>query len=348
MNFNKTIKIGNHIIDENSATFIIAEAGVNHGGDISIAKQLIDVACRAGADAVKFQAFKTEALILQNVAKAPYQQQTTSKSESQFDMLKKLEITQAQNIELQRYCKEKNILFLTTPFDEQSLDELDELNLDAYKIASTDTTNLPFLEKVAKKGKPIFLSTGMSFFSEVELALKTIKMYNQDVVLLQCSANYPIQDNEAHLAVLNSYKKAFDMLLGYSDHTVGIGAAPFAIPMGVKVVEKHFTLDKTNSGPDHQASLCPEELIEFVQLVKRVDTYMGSSIKKPNLSELKTRESLQKSLVASCEIRQGEHFSAHNIIAKRTGGKGISPIYFDELLNCVATKNYKQDDIIEL
>lgn len=348
MNFNKEFSIQGRKISPSSPTFVIAEAGVNHGGDMNIAKKLIDLASEAGADAVKFQTFKAEHLILENVKKAPYQQKTTNASESQIEMLKTLEITKEQNLELKKYCEHKKIIFLTTPFDENSLDEIDEIDLPAYKIASTDTTNLPFLKKIAKKGKPIFLSTGMSYLSEIQMALEVIYKYNRNLVLLQCTANYPIEDNEANLNVLNTFKKNFDVLLGYSDHTVGIGAAAFAIPMGAKVVEKHFTLDKSLEGPDHKASLSPDELKFFVKLVKKVDDFMGTDIKKPSLSELKTRESLQKCLVANCHIREGGFFTEDNIVAKRTGGIGISPIYYNDIVGTKTTKTYKKDEIISL
>ncbi|TLP38527.1 N-acetylneuraminate synthase [Arcobacter arenosus] len=348
MKFNKNIKIGNKEILKESASFIIAEAGVNHGGDINIAKRLIDLASEAEADAVKFQTFKSEHLILDSVRKAPYQEKTTNSNESQIEMLKKLEVTKEQNLELKNYSEKKGIIFLTTPFDELSLDELDELNLPAYKIASTDITNLPFLKKVALKNKPIFLSTGMSFLSEVKMALETIYKYNKDVVLMQCTANYPIEDSEANLEVLNTFKNNFDILLGYSDHTQGLGAAAFAIPMGAKVVEKHFTLNKALEGPDHKASLSPDELKEFVRLVRKVDSFMGSDIKKPTLSETKTRASLQKCLVAKLEIKKGELFTENNIIAKRTGGVGISPIYFNEIVGKKAKEDFVKDEIISL
>lgn len=347
MKFNKTLKIKNKEISSYSPTFIIAEAGVNHDGDIETAKQLIDLAVSAKADAVKFQTFKSEHLILSGIGKASYQQKTTDAAESQMNMLKKLEITKEQNLELKRYSENKNIIFLTTPFDEVSLDEIDELELPAYKIASTDTTNLPFLKKVAKKGKPIFLSTGMSYFSEVTTALETIYDFNKDVVLMQCTANYPIRDDEANLSVINTYNDNFDVILGYSDHSSGIGAAPFAIPMGVKVVEKHFTLDKSNEGPDHAASLSPQELIDFVSTVRRVDDYMGTSVKEPTPSELETRKSLQKCMVARQKIKQGEKFCEDNIIAKRTGGIGISPIKYENLIGTKATRDYEKNEIIE-
>lgn len=348
MKFNKKITVKNEEISKDSSTFIIAEAGVNHGGDMVIAKKLIDLAADAGSNAIKFQAFKAEHLILKNVEKALYQKDTSDINESQFSMLKKLEVTKEQNLELKRYCDERNIIFLTTPFDEESLNELDELDLAAYKISSTDTTNLPFLKKIAKKGKPIFLSTGMSYLSEVRLALKTLYELNKDVVLLQCTANYPIKDNEANLSVINTYKDNFEILLGYSDHSAGTGAAPFSIPMGVKVVEKHFTIDKSLEGPDHAASLSPREFSEFVRIVRKVDEYMGNPIKQPSLSEISTRKSLQKCLVASKDIKKGDLFTEENMIGKRTGGIGISPLFYKDLVGKKAIENFKKNEILKI
>jgi N-acetylneuraminate synthase len=346
MSFNKTIQIGKKTISEESKVYIIAEAGVNHNGDIRLAKQLIDIAAEAKADAVKFQAFKTESLILKKVKKAGYQTENTSGEESQFDMLKKLELSGKQNRELFEYCKEKEIEFLTTPFDEDSLDALDTLDLNAYKVASTDLTNLPFLEKIARKGKPVFLSTGMSYLSEVEMAVKTIQKHNNDLVLLQCSANYPIDDADANLKVINTYAKKFNLLLGYSDHSVGIGAAPYSVPMGVKVVEKHFTISKEKDGPDHKASLDPKELKAFVATIRQVESYMGNGIKSPSLEEQKNRKSLQKNLVALKVIKKGELITGENIVARRTGGEGISPVYFEKLIGKVASKDYNPNDLI--
>lgn len=346
--FNKKIKVSNRIISDEDPVFIIAEAGVNHNGNLDLAFQLIDIATEAGADAVKFQAFKTENLILQNVSKAPYQQKTTEAKESQYEMLKKLEITLEQNIRLMDHCHRNGIIFLTTPFDEGSLDELDSLDLPAYKIASTDLTNLPFLKKVAGKGKPIFLSTGMSYLWEVELALAEISTLNKDLVLLQCTANYPIRDHEANLNVLKTYASCFDVLLGYSDHTTGTGAAAYAIPMGARVVEKHFTIDKTQPGPDHRASLSPDELKQFVQQVRTVELYMGIDRKEPSADEQQTRKSLQKCLVAACNIAKGQVINEEMIIAKRTGGIGISPVHYKKILNQPADKDYLKDEIIQM
>lgn len=347
MTFEKELDIDGFILAENSATYIIAEAGVNHGGDMDVARQLVDVAAAAGADAVKFQAFRTEHLILKEVEKAPYQKKTTVSEESQFSMLKQLEMTVQQNRDLMAYCRSRNITFLTTPFDEVSLDELDELNLSAYKVASTDLTNLPLLEKIAQKQKPIFLSTGMSYLAEVEMALACMALINRKIVLLQCSANYPIDDSDANLKVLKTYKEKFDILLGYSDHSVGVGAAPYAVPLGAKVVEKHFTLDKNQSGPDHRASLDPQELREFVHTIRRVEAYLGDGVKRPSLAESMTRKSLQKQLVARAPIRAGELFSSDNLIAKRTGGQGISPIYLTDLIGRAAQRDYRVDEVIE-
>jgi N,N'-diacetyllegionaminate synthase len=348
MNFNRKIVIGDREISDTSTVFIIAEAGVNHGGDMNIARRLIDLAVEAKVDAVKFQTFKAAKLILPTVGKAPYQQLTTDKSESQHDMLKKLEVSQEQNLELKKYCQSKEILFLTTPFDEDSLDELDSLDLPAIKISSTDVTNLPFLRKVAKKNVPIILSCGMTYLEEVEIALREIHAHNKDVILLQCTANYPIADNEANLAVIRTLQKKFDMLVGYSDHSNGVGAAPYAVPMGAKVLEKHFTLDNNMEGPDHKASLSPAELIQFVKDVRRVESYMGTSLRMPSMSELKTRVSLQKSLVSLNTIKVGDLFSEENIIAMRTGGKGISPIYYHQVLGKKAHRDFASGEIIEI
>jgi N-acetylneuraminate synthase len=348
MNFNKKIKIGNFLLSEDSATFIIAEAGVNHGGDINLAKKLVDIGVEAGVNAVKFQAFKADKLILSSVKKATYQRQTTSTKESQYNMLRKLEISKEINKELKDYCEKKGIIFLTTPFEEDSLDELDALDLPAYKISSTDLTNLPFLEKVAKKGKPIILSTGMSYLAEVEMALSKISEYCKDVILLQCTANYPVNDDEVNLLIINTFHKHFDILVGFSDHTTGLGAAPCAVAMGAKVIEKHFTIDKNLEGPDHKASLNPSELIRLVREIRKVECYLGISIKIPTISELETRMSLQKCIVAATRIKKGDMFTPDKIIAKRTGGRGISPLYYEQILGRTAKRGFEKNEIIEL
>lgn len=346
MEFNKNIRIDGAKIDPASHTFIIAEAGVNHNGDISIAKQMIDAAAETGVDAVKFQTFRTKDLILRNIEKAPYQKTTTEKTESQYDMLQRLEITREQTAELMAYCRKKNIIFLSTPFEKTSLDELAELEVPAYKVAATDITNIQFLRQVAEKGKPVILSAGMCYLEEVERALAAIYEINRDVILLQCTANYPIQDEEANIGVIRTFKRTFDMLVGYSDHSQGVGAAPYAVAVGAKVIEKHFTLDRNMAGPDHKASVTPKELKQLADEIRRVEKYLGDGIKMPAYSEQMTRKSLQKCLVACRKIRQGEAFGPDNIVAKRTNGIGVSALYYDAVLGKTADQNYEPDDII--
>ena len=346
MKFNDSFQIGNFTISDDSPVFIIAEAGVNHNGDIELAKQLIDVALEAGADAVKFQSFITEELILDNVEKATYQKETTERTETQFNMLKKLEFAVDNMKLLKAYCDSKGILFLTTPFDEKSLELLDEIDLQAYKISSTDTTNIGFIRKVAKKGKPVIISTGMCYMDEVEKAIKAIAEFNPNVVLLQCTSNYPVKANEVHLNVIRTFKNKFNMVVGFSDHTPSIGASPYAVAIGAKVVEKHFTLDKEMEGPDHRASLDPTELAAYISEIRTVESYLGNGEKIPTESEKNTRNRLQKCLVAAVSIKKGDIFNDANIVAKRTGGKGISALEYDTVINQVATKDYCKNEII--
>ena len=263
-------------------------------------------------------------------------------------MLKKLELTKDNNLTIKAYCETRGIIFLTTPFDEESIDEVVSIGVEAIKVASTDLTNIPFLRKVAETGLPIFLSTGMSYLSEVELAVEAITKINPNLVLLQCTANYPIADEEANLAVIDLYKQKFGCLIGYSDHSIGIGASPYAVSMGVVVVEKHFTLSKRDDGPDHAASLLPEELTAFVTTIRKVEKYLGNGVKLPTLSEQATRTSLQKSLVAAMDIKAGDTFKAIHLIAKRTGGQGISPIYFDDIVGKIAKRSFTKNQIIIL
>lgn len=347
MKFNKNIFIGDRCISLNSRTFIIAEAGVNHNGDINIAKKLIDAAVECGADAVKFQSFKTKNLILDKIDKAPYQEKTTDNNESQTDMLKKLEIAITEMQDLKKYAESKGIIFLSTPFEEESLNELDEIGVDAYKVAATDLTNIQFLRQVASKKKPIILSAGMCYLEEVQKALEAIQPINEDVILLQCTANYPITDEEANIGVISTFKNKFDMLIGYSDHSKGVGASPYAVALGAKVIEKHFTLSRTMEGPDHLASIEPNELKELVETVRKVEKYVGDGVKMPTCSEQFTRKALQKCLVAKRTIKEGEELTGENIVAKRTSGVGISALYYDKIVGSVAKKDYQEDDIIE-
>jgi len=348
MGFKQEFSIGNKWIGQRHSTFIIGEAGVNHNGDISIAKKLIDVAISAGVDAVKFQSFKPEELILKSVEKAAYQKETTGNAESQFEMLQKLRIDVDQTFELKRYAESNGIIFMTTPFDEFSLHELDELELSAYKISSTDFTNVSFVETVAKKGKPIIISCAMSYLDEVQYILNRLEPINVEVVLLHCTANYPTPETEVNLRVLDTLSATSDVLLGYSDHTKGIGASPYAVALGAHVIEKHFTLDKSMDGPDHEASLDPAELKEFVAEIRKVEKLMGSGEKIPTVSESNTRQKLQKCIVAAQPIAKGAEFSPTNIIARRTGGEGISAIRYYELLGMKATQQFSINDIIRI
>lgn len=348
MIFNHSIKIETTEISEQAPVYIIGEAGVNHNGNLDVAVKLIDAACNAGVNAVKFQAFRTSELILKNTAKAPYQKKTTNAVQSQYEMLKKLELSNENHRYLKEYCQKKGITFLSTPFEKRSLKELAVLNVPAIKIAATDITNIQYLKQAASLGKPMILSSGMCYLEEIRKALEAIYPLNKDVVLLQCTANYPIEDEEVNLNVIDTLKKEFNILIGYSDHSKGIGASPFAVAKGAKIIEKHFTLDKNFEGPDHKASVTPLELKQLVQDIRRVEKYLGSSIKIPTYSEQFTRKSLQKCFVAVREIKKGELFTDENITAKRTNGKGISALYYAELLGKEAKKDFSQNEIIEV
>ncbi|WP_420386041.1 N-acetylneuraminate synthase family protein [Roseivirga sp.] len=343
-----SIKIGHKTIDKKSECFVIAEAGVNHNGDFSVAKEMIDVASECGVDAIKFQSFITKELILSNVDMASYQKANLKNDGSQYEMLKKLEVPANKMLELKEHAEAKNLIFLTTPFDSVSLHALDICDLDAYKVASTDTTNLVFLREMAAKGKPMLLSTGMTYFSEVQKVIAELLPINDQIILLHCTSNYPTDPTEVNLNVLKTFEEEFDIITGFSDHTAGIGASPYSVIMGAKVVEKHFTLDKSQPGPDHKASLEPDELTELVNQIRIAQSYLGSNVKMPTLSELGTRNSLQKSVVAKCQIASGEELTLDNLSTKRTGGKGIPAIYLDDLLGRTAQREYRADDIIDL
>ncbi|MDO6540682.1 N-acetylneuraminate synthase family protein [Alteromonas stellipolaris] len=346
--FSKNVTIGKHTIGAGEPTYVIAEAGVNHNGDIALAKKLIDTAVSAGADAVKFQLFNTDALIKADVKKAAYQVGNKTDSQSQYEMLKALEISADECKVLAEYAAAKSIDFLVTPFDEPSLSFLATLGLSALKISSTDLTNTPFLLDAAKIGVPIILSTGMSEQSEVDHAISAIHEACKDVVLLQCTSSYPAPEADLNLRVIRKYAEDYGVIAGYSDHTVGIGASPYAVAAGALVIEKHFTLDKTLPGPDHQASLSPDELISFMREIRRVDTMMGRNIKRVELCERENRLSLQKCLVASCHIEPGVAFNESNICAKRTGGVGIPANYVQSVYGKLATKLLNVGDIVNV
>jgi len=323
------IKLGNLLINDSSEVFIIAEAGVNHNGNLDLAKQLVDKAKQAGVNAVKFQSFSTEELVSKDANKADYQMRTTGKGESQYEMLKKLELSFNEQRELKNYCDSMGILFLSTPFEKKSLDFLTSIDIDAFKVSSTDTNNVLFLKQVAEKGKPIILSTGMSTLADVEKAVNVIRSTgNNQVVILHCTANYPAPPEECNINAIHTLKDAFKTWVGYSDHTEGVGISPYTVPLGAKVIEKHFTLDKEMEGPDHKASLNPEELKQFVKQIRYVEKALGNGIKRLMSSERSTKKSLQKNLVVNKDLSSGDILTEDTLIAKRTN-EGVSAEYFD-------------------
>ncbi len=328
--------------------FIIAEAGVNHNGDINLAKKLIDVASEAGADAVKFQTFKAKNLVSRNAQKAKYQKKTTQIDENQFDMLKKLELDIETHKELIKYCKEKDIMFLSTPFDHDSIELLVDLGLEIFKIPSGEITNLPYLRYIGKLNKEVILSTGMSDIGEIEDALDVLinaGTKKENIVILHANTEYPTPMEDVNLRAMQTIGKAFDVEYGYSDHTQGIEVDIAAVALGASCIEKHFTLDCTMEGPDHKASLEPDELKAMVKAIRNIETALGSSIKKPSPSESKNMEVARKSIVASKDIKKGDILSEKNITAKRSA-KGISPMRWDEVIGSIARKNYKEDELI--
>ncbi len=329
-------------------TFIIAEAGVNHNGSLELAIQLIDVAVQAGADAVKFQTFKTESCISKNAEKAAYQKQMTNVSESQFDMVKKLELDEASHHELIAYCKTKNILFLSTPFDHESIELLDSLGMEIFKIPSGEITNLPYLRHVGTLAKTVILSTGMADLGEIEDALDILQgagIPKENVTVLHATTEYPCPMEDVNLKSMQTIARAFDVKVGYSDHTNGIEVPIAAVAMGACVIEKHFTLDKMMEGPDHKASLEPDELKTMIAAIRNIEKALGDGIKKPSKSEFKNIPIARKSIVASRPIQKGEILSVENITAKRPGN-GISPMRWDEIIGTVALKDYKEDELI--
>jgi N,N'-diacetyllegionaminate synthase len=328
--------------------FIIAEAGVNHNGSVEIAKQLIEVASIAGADAVKFQTFKAENLVSKNAQKAEYQKQTTDKTESQLEMIKKLELDFDTHKILINYCKEKKIMFLSTPFDNDSIKLLANLGLEIYKIPSGEITNLPYLKNIGKLGKMVILSTGMSNIGEIEKALDILIQEGTDrdnITVLHANTEYPTPMRDVNLKAMITIGNTFNVSYGYSDHTLGIEVDIAAVAMGATVIEKHFTLDKEMEGPDHKASLDPEELIKMIECIRNIEVALGTGIKKPSLSETPNIEIARKSIVANCCINKGEILTIDNLATKRPAN-GISPMKWDEIIGTIAIKNYIEDELI--
>lgn len=331
-----------------SKVFVIAEAGVNHNGDIENAKKMIDIAVQAGADAVKFQTFKAEKLVCKTAEKAEYQKITTSAEENQFDMLKKLELTESMHEKLSEYCLQKGIQFLSTPFDVESIEYLDRLGISIMKIPSGEITNYPYLKKIGHTKKKVIISTGMSELEEVEAAVKVLRDNgSEDITVLHCNTEYPTPFLDVNLRAMITLKNKLGLDVGYSDHTPGIEVSIAAVALGATVIEKHFTLDKNMEGPDHKASLEPEELIVMVQAIRNVENALGTGIKSPSSSEKKNITIARKSIVAKRKIVKGELFSEDNLTTKRPGN-GISPMRWNDIIGTYANRDYNIDELIEV
>lgn len=355
-------------------TYIIAEAGVNHNGSLDLAKQLIDVAEEAGADAVKFQTFKTEQLLCPNAPKADYQQKNTGATETQRDMIKRLELDEPAHEVLIRHCQQRNIQFLSTPFDLESVDLLAKrFDLPYIKVSSGEITNGPLLLKIAQTKKPVILSTGMSTLGEIETALGVLafgylawakkpsatafqeafaspegqQRLQHNVTLLQCTTEYPAPFNEVNLRNMRTLQAAFHLPVGLSDHTEGVAIPIAAVAQGAVMVEKHFTLDRRLPGPDHKASLEPYELEQMIKCIRQVEQALGSPLKMPSWSEAKNRPIARKSIVAAGRINKGEIFTAANIAIKRPG-TGMSPMRYWDLLGKAANRDYLPNEQVEL
>lgn len=329
-------------------TLIIAEAGVNHNGDLDLARQLIDAAAEAGADLVKFQTFNANRQVTRTAKKADYQTQTTDSKESQHEMLRRLELTEAMHKELIAHCAARNIGFFSTGFDIESVDLLASLGQDQFKIPSGEITNLPYLRHIGRLGKAVILSTGMATLGEIEAAIDVLEQSGTprvNMTVLHCTTEYPTPMAEVNLRAMQSIHTAFGVAVGYSDHTPGIEVAIAAVALGASVIEKHFTLDRNLPGPDHKASLEPEELKAMVAAIRNIEIALGDGIKRLTPSEARNKPVARKSLVASRAIKAGEAFTAENLTTKRPG-TGISPMRWDEVMGQVARRDYQEDDLI--
>jgi N,N'-diacetyllegionaminate synthase len=328
--------------------FIIAEAGVNHNGDLQLAKQLVDVAAEAGADAVKFQTFKAETLVSLDAPKAAYQKQTTAADESQFAMIKKLELDLDTHHLLLAHCRDRGIQFLSSPFDLESVDLLLNLGIEIFKIPSGEITNLPYLRKISSLNKKVILSTGMSTMQEIEAAIQvffTAGLQKAQLTLLHCNTEYPTPMTDVNLRAMQTLADSFDVKVGYSDHTLGIEIPIAAVALGATVIEKHITLDNNLPGPDHRASLEPQELVAMVRAIRNLEHAMGDGVKKPTPSEEKNRLIARKSIVACRRIKKGELLSSDNLTTKRPA-TGISPMEWDQLIGTPASKGFQADEVI--
>lgn len=326
--------------------FIIAEAGVNHNGSLELAYKLVDAAKEANADCVKFQTYITENDTAVNCEKAEYQK--TEQQESQYELLKKLELSFDDFRKIQEYCKKKGIMFLSTPFDIESLKFLEEIHMPIWKIASSEVENFQLLREMAKTHKPIILSTGMCTIEEISNAVDVLKKNGAgEIKILHCNTQYPTPMEDVNLKAMYELKSMFQCDIGYSDHTQGIEVPIAAVAMGATIIEKHFTLDRNMEGPDHVASLNPLELKEMVQAIRNVEKAIGTGKKVPSNSEKGNRIAARKSIFARCEIKKGQKFTEENIIAKRPGG-GVNPMRWEEVIGTCAVRNFKRDEMIEL
>ncbi|MGE5605232.1 MAG: N-acetylneuraminate synthase [Bacteroidota bacterium] len=342
------IQVNNRCISSDSPVFIIAEAGVNHNGSLEMAERLVDLAAEAGADAVKFQTFKADRFVTTTAPKALYQKEATGSGESQYTMLKRLELSYEQHLELVEHCKTRNITFLSTPFDFDSVALLEKFNLPAYKISSGDLTNLPFLEYIATKNKPIILSTGMASLGEVEEAVAAIQNTgNRQIVLLHCTSNYPTEYHDVNLKAMLTLRDAFQLPVGYSDHTVGMEVPIAAVALGACVIEKHFTLDRSLPGPDHRASMEPQELKLLVQKIRNTEAALGTGLKQPTPSEKDTLSVARKSIVAAVDITSGTVVTERMLTFKRPG-TGLPPKFLPYLIGRKARKDLPSDKLLEI
>lgn len=343
------ITIHNKNIGDKQPTFIIAEIGVNHNGDINLAKRMIDAAIETGADAVKFQSYQTDQIITQTAEGAAYHLRAMGESEeSWYSLLKRLELSKNDHEEIIQYCTDKGIIFLSTPYDTQSADLLNEFGVEAFKIASTDLNNVPLLKHVARFQKPILLSTGMSTLDEIRESFDAIiEEKNERVVLLHCTSNYPPQAEDINLNVIENFKKEFQCLVGYSDHLAKPSVAVAAVAKGACVYETHFTTDKNLPGPDQECSLEPEELKEIIEQIRFTEKILGSDQKNITPSEEETRLKLRKSLVALCDIQSGDIISQDNVGIKRPG-TGLAPKHYFDVMNKPAVRQILKDQLIQL
>jgi N,N'-diacetyllegionaminate synthase len=334
-----------------SKVIIIAEAGVNHNGDVNLAKQLVDVAAAAGADYVKFQTFKAENIASKKAGKADYQKETTSANETQVQMLKKLELSYDDHLMLLDYCQQRSVAFLSTPFDIESIQLLKNLGIRIGKIPSGDITNLPYLQKMAESFEELILSTGMADMNEIEEAIRAITSKGfpkEKLIVLHCNTEYPTPYSDVNLKAMQTISGRFSVKVGYSDHTQGIEVPIGAVALGACLIEKHFTLSRKMEGPDHKASLEPSELKEMITSIRNIEAAVeGDGQKLPSRSEIKNKEIARKSIVAACPIRKGEILSDRNLAVKRPG-TGLSPMLWYQVCGTSAKRNFDTDELIQL